>query len=1365
MWRFPLLVLCLLALSPLNPALAQPPGGHPGRPKVDFDENQTPLQKALEGKIKERRRNARETSSSCTDAVLAEIEAKEPQLAALLAIDNPTNQQKADIRDLRKDLRRLGKECKSPGKSARTVSTKELTKGGKRTGKRLVTETIVDYETPADRDPNQPAGSWPAMILNNLTGSEFGNRFASDDARVLGASFLQATPVNNDQDCLDRVTDQVTHACFDGAALLQTMTRTADGCRHVTGVAFVADPADGVADDCFDDAGTLQTSLRELIDEDWADGVDQDGDGAEGEDGPDHPSGVDPCTHIGGKPASGVGASMRVWDQALERGLAGAPLANADATAGCDLTAVAIKAANARAMAEHGRKAFKADANGNCDESAEGEVACGQERRRVKVKESLTARCRHRAGKPQPEFVDGQCVAENAPPQAGLRRLPGAGDWASPGFETGPSGWGEPAALGDPQSGGPAADPSCTANGDGTYTCTKKAMMGFTVVPPVWEWGFEVGEEVCIDLGFTEFCFEIFYARIGYEFDFAAGLRLPVDLAVQNVPGTVLAGTSLSLETELQPSDNFTVGDYKQFCQQHDLASSSMIRDCNAFAEAEFLSSLDFTRSEDEKDGAELIARITAFAGLQVRVVEIPIINWALDLDVDLPKMCTLYQIKRLITDGTVLPGDLVGLGLDLAKRKKLYDVLRDHLGVCGSFETPFGFEPDPILRSFPFAEQTISIPADCSPEPNDVVTTDKDGKDKKKKICTGLILGIHGASLGVGLEFITRVGSTLIEADLGASGDGCAGGSGCPSHPSTDIDYRIVNQESSAKKTIGPISFDDYNGSTDEGRVSIDNLLYHLNAFGITVNANLDFGGILSPLPDLLSVVLMSLTLDLGDNSPIRLPQHSGTEPVTVPLFVENYALTIDARPADDDPARVDANTLAIKPGEFGQFRVYPENLGSVTDTVDQFVRKLSNQPNQSSPFRYFINFNTDFDCRDGAGAKLRGYPYDAIADDCYTATGDLRPDRSEAIDEDNFGPGSGPVATRDEDGDQLADEDPPDVWATNPDAPAFFNGAVGNIPAHTSSTAFATLSVSPFRHPLTAPGLYPVEINADSVGARTKGLAPVTPRGHARLDAFDTVFIRVESFFDPRVALEPVSASIVPGASPTYRVEGANYGNSDDTIVIESSVLDSNQAGCTLTTLGTLAACPHRAEITKIPASWLTPTPLPGQYGPFAPLGSSSVPVTIATPATWAGMEDTTYEIAWRAHSTAEPSVVSEWIHLQHVVRATQQSMTRYIGLEIRSFIEDIERAIAAGIPTGGLEPVLLHPVETTNGRALDAILAGDGGDAAKKHETMIQIMGGFLKQLESRARSLPPALAADWTARANAIVADLGVAVVAR
>ena len=1330
----PLLGLSLVVFL-ASPVLAQPPGGSPRRPHLSFDEDKTPLQRAIDGTITERRRQAKDTSSSCTDAVLASIESKEPELETLLAIANPTNPEKAAIRDLRKDLRTLGRLCKAPGKSSRKLDTKELTKGGKRTGKRMVTETVLDYETPDERNPNHPGQGWPSLTLDNLTGSEFGNRFASGDARVLGASFLSSAPVNNDRDCIDRVTDAVSHTCFVGDALIQTLTPTPDGCRHASGAAFVADATDGVADDCFDDAGILQTTLRELVDEDWADDVDQDGDGLEGEDGPDH--GASPCAQAGGTQTA----------------------------TGCDFTGLAIRAANARGLAETGKKIFKVDADGRCDDTAEGEVACGQERRRVKVKESLTARCRHRAGKPQPEFVDGQCIAESEGPGLARIAVNGAADEA---FATGPSA--ADAAFGEALQGptlGPAGDTDCAANADGTYTCKKKAMMGFTVVPPVWEWGFEVGEEVCIDLGFVEFCFEIFYARIGYEFDFATGVRLPVDLTIENVPASVVAGTTVSLETELEPSPNFTVGDYKKFCRDHNLASG-MIRDCDAFSEPEWLGSLDFTKSEDEQDGAELIARITAFAGLQVRVVEIPIINWALDLDVDLPKMCTLNQIRRLLSDGTLLPGDLLGLALDVAKRRHLYDVLRENLGVCGSFETPFGFEPDPVtglplLRTFPFAEQTVGIPADCSPEPGDVVTTDKDGKDKRKKVCTGLILGVHGASLGVGLEFHSRAGSTLIEAELGASGDGCTGGAGCPAHPNTDLDYRIVNQAGSARATIGPISVDDYAATTDEARIDIDDLLYHLNAFQITVNANLDFGGILSPLPDLVSIPLLTITLDAGDNSPIRLPQHNGTHPASVPIFVENYALGVDAAPAEDDPARVDANTLGIKPGEFGAFRVYPENLGSVTDTVENFVRRLSNQPNQGAPFTFIINRNTDFDCRDGAGTGLRGYPYDGTADDCYTSTGQLRADRTEAIDEDTFGPGTGPVATRDEDGDGLADEDPPDVWATNPEAATFLASTVGNIAAHTRSTSFLTLSVSPFRHPLTRPGLYPVEVSADSRGARLRNMAPVGPRGQPRFDAFDTVFVRVESFFDPRVALAPVSSAVFPGALATYRIEGANYGNSDDTVRVETSILDSNQGACTLTTMGTGPSCPYRAELTMIPAAWLTPSTLPGVFGPFQPLGSSSSPVDILTPATWAGMADTTYEISMLARSAVEPGVTSELLVLQHVVRATPESRTRYIGLEIRSLIADIERANAQGIPSGGLHPVLIHPVETANNKALQSILGGDAAGAVKLHQTNIRVMEGFLKQLASK--KFAAELQADWTARANAIVSDLRVAVSAQ
>jgi hypothetical protein len=891
--------------------------------------------------------------------------------------------------------------------------------------------------------------------------------------------------------------------------------------------------------------------------------------------------------------------------------------------------------------------------------------------------------------------------------------------------------------------------------------------MGFTVIPPVWEWGFEISEDVCIDLLFDEFCFEIFYARIGYEFDFAAGLRLPVDLTVSEIPTAITAGQSHTFKTELKASDNFKVGDYKKFCNEHDLPSSNLIGDCDAFAEAEFLSSLDFTKSEDEKDGGELIARLTAFAGLQVRLIGIPLINWALDVDVDLPKFCTLNQIRKLISDGTLLPSDLLDLGTNIAKRQHLYDILREALGMCGSFETPFGYEKAPLtglprIRSFPFAEQSIPIPADCSPDKDDVATTGKDGKNKKEKICTGLILGAHGASLGVGMEFVTRAGSTLIQSVLRAAGDSCIGGGSCPASTGSGLDYSTASGEGSAKLNVGPINFDNYSGTTDEAELSFDNLLYHLNAFGLEVKGTVEFGGILSPLPDLLSITLLSITLDLGPNSPIRLPQHNGTHAIKIPVFVENYALAIDAKPAAGDPNRVDDNTLAIKPGQFGEFRITSDNLGSVTDSAFNFVRLRSNQPNQTSPFRYFINLNTDFDCRDHAAtARFRGYPYDNVADDCYTETGVLRADRTEAglIDEDTFGPGSGPVASRDEDKDGFADEDPPDQWPTNPNEADFKGKALTGVPAHARSSDYITLSISPFQHPLTRPGIYPLEVQADSAGATTRGMAAVDPQRQSRLAAFDTVFIKVESFLDPRVALDPAEWSLAPGNFKTYQVEGANYGNIPDTVEVTAKLLDSNKDGCTLTTKGSGPGCPDRAEITAIPMSWLSPSILPGTYGPFEPLGSQQLPLTILIPPAWASMENVTYEITFKAKSTADPSVESEVQVLKQHVQATKQSMTRYIGLEIRSFIEDIQRANTTGVGSGGLLPMMAHPIESSQIKALDAIMQNDSSGATRLQQTMIKVLEGFIKQLTPK--QLPAPYAADWMARATAILADLRLA----
>jgi len=62
----------------------------------------------------------------------------------------------------------------------------------------------------------------------------------------------------------------------------------------------------------------------------------------------------------------------------------------------------------------------------------------------------------------------------------------------------------------------------------------------------------------------------------------------------------------------------------------------------------------------------------------------------------------------------------------------------------------------------------------------------------------------------------------------------------------------------------------------------------------------------------------------------------------------------------------------MMIKPGEFGDFKVQVDNRGSVPANMDNFTRTLSNRPNQSSPFTFVINRNTDFDCT-GGGVSYR--------------------------------------------------------------------------------------------------------------------------------------------------------------------------------------------------------------------------------------------------------------------------------------------------------------------------------------------------------------------------------------------------------
>ena len=178
-----------------------------------------------------------------------------------------------------------------------------------------------------------------------------------------------------------------------------------------------------------------------------------------------------------------------------------------------------------------------------------------------------------------------------------------------------------------------------------------RAIMGFTFAPPVIEWGWRIQVEVCI----FGFCFDIFYARVGYEFNLAAGLRLPVEIYFEGdeedgiqdwLDGEdndgdgrideVLAEESFSLQTKIQPTD-FTVTDYEAFCREHDLDDPWYIANCRErFSFPDFL---------DPTDGDEFVAQYSIWAGIIVKVFEIPLINWSVGSSMDVPAACTMFKI------------------------------------------------------------------------------------------------------------------------------------------------------------------------------------------------------------------------------------------------------------------------------------------------------------------------------------------------------------------------------------------------------------------------------------------------------------------------------------------------------------------------------------------------------------------------------------------------------------------------------------------------------------------------------------------------------------------------------------------------
>jgi len=1129
-------------------------------------------------------------------------------------------------------------------------------------------------------------------------------------------------PGNDDRDCVDTITGQHLrdNGCFEGFDLRQTltvawfgckdstreyvegdpydgveddcyesggtpkpaMTPIAQGCLHrETGTFFEGDPGDGIMDACYDASGKLRTTLAELIDEDDGMAIDDDGDGYFDEDPRETPMDFEQACYAKAISISG-NPNFDMTGVYTQDG-------------GCDLTRPMIVNVNKRAMAQpEGKKAYKADDQGyyeDCnDDVCKDAVEYGFEPRTLVIEEEFTVLCGENEVLDEPT---GQCIPED-----------------------------QEVALADYRA---SMQHSLTAR---DISLNKFAMMGFTFAPPRVRWGLFYKEE--IDLFF--FTFTLFEAKIGYDFALGVGFRLPVQVTASNLPeGSILAESDLDLVSRVSP-ENFSAQEYRTFCTERGMGNSAY---CNRFA---------FPNAINPADGDELAIRLTAFAGIKVVVLEIPLINWGVDIDMDMPEMCSLYLAYENIED---VAQEMVDNGVSFSGALSTLNMN------CGTYTTPYGNDKDGNPLQFPFIQNAPvvnqMVRADCA-EAFARGETVKLPDGEVYPLCTGIILGVHGASLGLGLGVDLEMNSNLIEANASVSGDATFRGHS-PGHVQA-LQFIAADNGGSEEVVIETIRVDNYDDSDDEdyARVALDDFTYCLNNFSIRLKGQAMFGGILTIFPDFPDFTIYRLTMPI-DNTTCFIPigQHARTGVVEFPVLVENYGLEVNVNTDPADPNRVDDKTIRYpydseNPG--GHFLVSVKNIGSFPDGFDNFSYDLSNLRDQAKPYTFLIDPDNDDDG---------------------------------LVDEDDFGPAGALRDVRDEDSDGMADEDPPDNWQSVPPLIEFNVQIIDPVPEHMESDDAGidslTLKITPFIHPSTSPGIYPFRVTADSMEAKGFGLSALDPSLNHRIGAADIAFIKVESFYDPRVAVVaqdyfPAAPSAKPGISIVYTVEGTNMGNSEDRMSVSVEFKDFNEAGCTLTTRGTLPGCPYRAEPTMIQDGWTTIASLATRFplDPFdslAPLGSATDVLSITAPGDWEGMVDTTYlyEVTTTSLEDDDPPA-SNLVVVEHIVLATKESMVRYIRHEILDLITEIETANAQGIKTGGLLPIAMHPIQAKIDQALELILSGKTAKASNALESSVKVMEAFVHALDGyngKGNKIPADQDADWHARAAAIIADLQVA----
>ena len=222
-----------------------------------FEKDTPPMEKALKGKLKNKRYKEKKEKKKNT----------EDNKKCKEALDLPDDPDDPD--DNRYKENQIQKFCKkSPKFERETPVKKSIIVNGKQRGKRIKNKTTLIFKNAKQRYGHEKSEKWSNLVFKkpktgDLTRGVYKNSTNTTDKSRKKMFFVeQAETENDDHDCIDRVTGEHIGgkdipnddpaSCFQAnGELKKTLTAFSEGCVHDNGTILYGDKDDGEEDDCY----------------------------------------------------------------------------------------------------------------------------------------------------------------------------------------------------------------------------------------------------------------------------------------------------------------------------------------------------------------------------------------------------------------------------------------------------------------------------------------------------------------------------------------------------------------------------------------------------------------------------------------------------------------------------------------------------------------------------------------------------------------------------------------------------------------------------------------------------------------------------------------------------------------------------------------------------------------------------------------------------------------------------------------------------------------------------------------------------------------------------------------------------------